>query len=338
MKLIVDCDTGIDDALALIYLLTAMDATRLGMAGVPSAADSSNPVELIGVTASFGNTTARQSARNSLDLLDVFGHSDVPVFLGHEHALGARSFEVSPGSAFIHGLNGVGDVELPHSAREVEKMPADEFFIESARRYGSDLTILSTGSFTSLADAITRAPEAMAKVGRIVMMGCALTVPGSVNAWTEANVSQDPESADTVLRSGLPLVIVGRDVTAVTRLTTDVPDQWQASGTKIGTLLGHMVAFYQRAYAVNFPALQGCFLPDPLAMAITLDESLVTTWLSRDLSVDLDGSTRGRTIANRDNLFKHSATRVALDYQRDLFLERFLKLMDAQIYRERLAD
>ena len=122
-------------------------------------------------------------------------------------------------------------------------------------------------------------------------MGCALTVPGSVNAWTEANVSQDPESADTVLRSGLPLVIVGRDVTAVTHLATDIPQRWKESGSPIGLLLGQMVAFYQRAYAVNFPALHGCFLPDPLAMAITLDESLVTNWLSRDLCIELDGPT-----------------------------------------------
>lgn len=335
MKLIVDCDTGIDDALALIYLLTSMDSAKLGLSAIPGANTTSanESVDLIGVTASFGNTTAKQSARNSLDLLDLFGHSDVPVFLGHEHALGARSFEVSPGSAFIHGINGVGDVELPHSARKVEQMPADEFFIESARRYGKDLTILATGSFTSLAAAINRAPEAIAKVGRIVLMGCALTVPGSVNAWTEANVSQDPEAADTVLRSGLPLVIVGRDVTAVTRLTTDVPARWKASGSKVGSLLGEMTAFYQRAYAVNFPALHGCFLPDPLAMAVTLDESLVTNWLSRDLSIDLDGPTRGRTIANRDRLFEAPSTRVALDYHRDVFLNRFLTLLDAQVNR-----
>lgn len=314
MKLICDLDTGIDDTLALLYILASIDQ---------HTADAED-LELVGVTGTFGNVTTAQGVRNDLAVLDMFGHPEVPVYAGRDHALGMRSFEVSPGSSFIHGRNGLGDIEIPDSSRRPEPEAAEKFLIESSRRYGKDLVILATGSFTTLAAALQEDPDMARRVGRIVMMGAAVTVPGSVNAWTEANVSQDPEAADIVFHSGAPLLVVGRDVTARTRISREQVEQWGKAGTDRGVFMTEVMDRYLDAYSVNFPELKGSFLPDPLSAAVTLDPSLVTT-LPLWLRVDLEGPTRGRTIGDPQRLREPDPTTlvsIALDKGR--FMDNFL--------------
>lgn len=123
-KMILDLDTGVDDALALAYAVADPE------------------VDLIGIVASYGNNLLDVCAENSLKLLELLGQTDVPVYKGLPHSSTTDSFEVMQVSKDIHGNNGIGDVELPTPKRAVEAESGVDFYIEAAHKYGKDLIII----------------------------------------------------------------------------------------------------------------------------------------------------------------------------------------------------
>ena len=304
-KLILDLDTGIDDALAIAYAL-----------GSPE-------VELIGITATYGNVLMKDSVRNSLAVLDALGADSVPVYPGLPHSSTAEDFAVLEISAFIHGRNGLGEAETTPSRRSATTTSAVDFIIEASRRYGEELVYVPTGPLTNLAAALERDP-ALAERLRVVLMGGALTVSGNVSPWAEANINQDPDAADAVLRSGIDATMVGLDVTLQTLLTYEHTRRWRDLGTPAGTFLADMTDYYIRAYETTAPGLGGCGLHDPLAVGVAVDPGLVTT-LPINLQVDVEGPTRGRTIGDVARLNDPRKTsRVALGVDVDRFLEELM--------------
>lgn len=289
-KLVLDLDAGIDDALALAYAL-----------GSPE-------VELVGITASFGNVTAERGARNALALLDLLGHPEVPVYLGATHARAAEA-PFAPGAPVrrIHGDNGLGNVELPDARDEpVRAEPTDGnaaagFLAEAAERYGDELLYVPTGPLTNLAAVLEATPALAGLLPRVTFMGGALTVPGNVTPCAEANVANDPEAADLVLRSGQPTRMVGLDVTHQTLLSRERARSWLSLGTRAAETYAGMCDHYIGAYARNNPYLGGCCLHDPLAVGAAIDPTLVGC-LPANLMVDLEGPTRGRTIGDDERL------------------------------------
>ena len=239
-KLILDLDTGVDDALAISYAL-----------GSPE-------VELIGITGTYGNVLVEQGVRNALAVTDLLGHPEVKVYQGLSHSSTTDHFEVLPVSAFIHGDNGIGDVDIPDSNRSVETESAVDFIIDAVKTYGKDLIYVPTGPMTNIEAALKKAPEIKDEIGRVVLMGGALTVPGNCNAWMEANISQDPDAADYLFRSGTPTTMIGLDVTLQTLLTYKETQQWRDLGTKAGKFLADMTDFYIKAYETTSPHLGGC--------------------------------------------------------------------------------
>ena len=282
-KMILDLDTGVDDALAISYAL-----------GSPE-------IELIGITGTYGNVLVEQGVRNALAVTDLLGHPEVKVYQGLPHSSTTDHFEVLPISAFIHGDNGIGDVEIPDSNRSVETESAVDFIIDAVKTYGKDLVYVPTGPMTNIEAALKKAPEIKDEIGQIVLMGGALTVPGNCNACMEANISQDPEAADYLFRSGAPTTMIGLDVTLQTLLTYKETQQWRDLGTKAGKFLADMTDFYIKAYETTSPHLGGCGLHDPLAVGVAVDPTLVTT-LDINMKVDVDGPTRGRTIGDETRL------------------------------------
>lgn len=310
-KLILDLDTGVDDALAIAYAL-----------GSPA-------VELIGITGTYGNVLLDQGVRNALAITDLLGHPEVGVYKGLPHSSTTDSFEVLEISKFIHGANGIGDVSIPDSNREPQSEPAVDFIIDAAKTYGKELVYVPTGPMTNIAAALRKAPEIKDEIGRIVLMGGALTVCGNVNAWEEANISQDPDAADYLFRSGAPATMIGLDVTLQTLLTYRETRQWRDLGTKAGAFLADMTDFYIKAYETTSPHLGGCGLHDPLAVGVAVDPTLVDT-LSMNLKVDVDGPTRGRTIGDNTRLndpVKTMKAAVGVDVPR--FLHEFMTRITA---------
>ncbi|CAB0907065.1 nucleoside hydrolase [Corynebacterium diphtheriae] len=305
-KIILDLDTGIDDALALAYTL-----------GSPE-------LDLIGVTATYGNVLVETGVRNDLALLELFGRSDVPVFSGEPHALTKDGFEVLEISAFIHGKNGIGKAEVAEPVGVVQELSAVDFLIESVERYGDELIIVPTGAMTNIAAAMKKS-ETFARDAQIVFMGGALTVPGNVSQWAEANVNQDPEAADIMVRNAGDITMVGLDVTLQTLLTYAETATWRALGTPAGNFLADATDYYIKAYDTTAPHLGGCGLHDPLAVGVAIDPSLVTL-LPINLKVDTEGPTRGRTIGDEVRLNDpHKNCKVAVGVDVDRFLKEFME-------------
>ncbi|WP_412989752.1 nucleoside hydrolase [Pediococcus siamensis] len=308
-KMILDLDTGIDDAMAIAYAVAAPD------------------VDLIGIVASYGNVLTPLAAQNSLKILELLGRLDVPVFLGELHASTTDHFDVMPISAQIHGKNGIGEVALPTPKRQVEAKSGVDFLIEAAHQYRQDLIVVPTGPLTNLAKAIKIAPEIQDEIGQVTLMGGALTVPGNVSPVAEANINQDPVAADQVFESRLNLTMVGLDVTLRTLLTKKETQQWRELDTVAGNKFADIVDYYIDVYKITSPHLHGCALHDPLAVGVTLDPSLVST-LNLNMFVDTTKAMWGRTIGDPARLTEEAPNvSVALTVDQEKYLARFMQYL-----------
>jgi purine nucleosidase len=241
-----DCDTGIDDALALALLLATPEA------------------DLAGIGTVSGNTAAGQAARNTLDLLALAGRDDIPVAVGAHHPL-AGNF--GGGAASVHGDNGIGGVELPTAAGEPIDRSAAESLVELARAYAGELHVVATGPLTNLALALRLEPRLPELVRDLTVMGGAVRVPGNITAHAEANIANDPAAAAVVLAAAWPVTLVPLDVTL--RHLFDETDQQalRAAGTPLATALAEMLTtyfdFYEGALGERRVPLH-----DPLASGI----------------------------------------------------------------------
>ncbi|MFT4221998.1 nucleoside hydrolase [Dysgonomonas sp.] len=282
VKMILDLDTGIDDAMALAYAL----------------ADPS--IELIGVTTVFGNVATEESTTNTLNILDLLNCKDVPVYEGADRAIGEKEKYIKS-SRSVHGNNGVGGVLIPKSSRTAKTKSGSDFIIESARKYGKDLVVVAVGPPTNLTEAIRKEPNLKNMVGKIVIMGGALIVKGNVSPYAEANIFHDPVGSNELFLNGTPLTMVGLDVTLRTLLTKKETKKWRELNTASGKIFADMVDFYINAYNKKSPKLQGCGLHDPLAVAVAVHPELVKV-LNLHMQVETGGEAIGRTVAITEKL------------------------------------
>ncbi|WP_246469513.1 nucleoside hydrolase [Cohnella nanjingensis] len=197
-KILIDADTGIDDALAILYGL------KCGKA------------DIVGITTVFGNIPVEQATENTLRIVKLAGREGkIPVSQGASRPL-AR--ELAGFSTNVHGENGIGDVELPPSGQRAIAEPAEDFIVRAAEERRDELVIVALGRLTNLAHALRKDPSLPSKVKHVYIMGGAIRVPGNVTPVSEANIWGDPEAADLVIQSGLPVTLVGLDVTMRTLL------------------------------------------------------------------------------------------------------------------------
>lgn len=308
--MILDLDTGIDDALALAYAV-----------GDPN-------VDLIGIISSYGNTLIETAAQNSLNLLHLLGANNVPVFIGESHSSTTDHFDVMPISQLIHGKNGIGEVVLETAPRHVETQSGVDFLIAAAHQYADDLIFIPTGPLTNLATAIKKNPAVATLIGNTTLMGGALTVPGNVTPFTEANIHQDPEDADYAFTRQKNLTMVGLDVTLRTLLTKKETAAWRALNTTAATKFAELMDFYIDAYANLDIDKKGAALHDPLAVAVGIDASYVTTLpLAMHVTYDQKSGDYGRTIGDKDKLLVPTTTQVAVLVDTDRFVSDFQTMM-----------
>jgi purine nucleosidase len=245
-----DCDTGVDDALAIALLLRTPDA---GLAGIGTVS---------------GNTSAGQAARNTLDLLALAGRDDIPVAVGAHHPLGG-SF--GGGATVVHGSNGIGGVTLPRSARSPIAGNAATLLIELARADPGTLRVIATGPLTNLALALQLEPGLPALVRDVTVMGGALRVPGNVAGNAEANLGNDPRAAAAVLAADWPLTLVPLDVTMRHRFDEADQAALRAGGSPLTAALAGMLAAYFDFYAERLGERR-VPLHDPLAAGLATGE------------------------------------------------------------------
>lgn len=309
MKLILDVDTGIDDALAIAYAIGLKEA------------------ELAGVTCCFGNVRVEKAVENTLQILHLLGADHIPVYAGKNNVFSGNDFVPSEVCKRVHGVNGIGGIEVTGVRRQAETKDAVAFMAEMAEQYGNELIIVATAAMTNLARLIEQYPETAKKAGQIAFMGGALTVPGNVNRFAEANILADPEAAKFVLESGVPLTMIGLDVTLKTLMSAGEMERWirpwREAGTEAGDKLAAMVHYYCSNEVGKEGKREGA-IHDPLAVAAVLHPELVRT-IALNLTAETDGESRGRTIGDLNRLRQQEKTvRVCVDVSVEPFMKDFV--------------
>lgn len=276
--LLMDCDTGIDDAVALLYLCQN-----------PSA-------ELRAVTTVAGNTSAEQAARNTLQVLEAAARTHVPVAVGSATTLRG---ETRPEADFVHGKGGLGGVERPAPSTAPDPRSAADLIIDTAREAEGELEILATAPLTNLALALRAQPRLPELVRRVTVMGGAVHHPGNVSPVAEANIGNDPEAAALVLSADWDLTLVPLDVTMRENLTETHRQRLLAAGTPISTLAGEILDFYFAFHEETSLPFRGSALHDPLAAGIAVGEAVPTSMPRLCVTVDTaDGAARGALVAD----------------------------------------
>ena len=273
IKMILDCDTGHDDAIAL------MVAARH-----PS-------IELLGVTAVAGNQTLDKTLPNTLKVCEAVG-IDRPVYGGMSLPLVRR--QITAGN--VHGESGLDGPVFPPLTRKAEPQHAVQYLIETLRTSDEEITLVPVGPLTNIAMAIRLAPDILPKIRQIVLMGGAYGT-GNVTPSAEFNIYADPEAARVVFTSGVPIVMMGLDLTNQTVCTADVIERMRNTGNRAGALFADIMSFTLKTQAEVY-GLAGGPVHDATCIGYLIDPGCITT---KDMYVEIDvneGPCYGRTVCD----------------------------------------
>lgn len=298
--IIFDVDTGIDDALAMAYALNSPE------------------LEVLGFTTCFGNIPVENATRNTLTVLEMVGNPTISVYEGAAETMVRGEKKKYP--TWVHGEDGLGNLEKNNPIGQAECKSGPDFIIEEVKNRPYEITIIAVGPLTNIALAIQKAPEIVPLVKEIIVMGGAVKVPGNATPFGEANIVSDPEAANIVFSSGLKVVLVGLDVTMQTLLPKSRMNAWIENGGDQGRFFADMTDFYIECYETNNPGIGGCALHDPLAVGVAIDSSFVKTE-KMNIKVVTEGEEVGKTIGydgEEPNVY------VCTEVEADRFLEHFV--------------
>lgn len=294
--LILDVDTGIDDALALALAVRSPGA------------------DLVAATTLAGNVDVEHTTANTVAVLAWLGASDVPVYRGasrplvrpHKHA------------AHVHGETGLGNAALPPARHAEEALKGPAALIRMAQELPGELTLVCTGPLTNLAIALNVEPRLPELLRRLVVMGGAFGVSGNITPYSEFNIHEDPEAAAQVFAAPWPeATVVGLDVTHQVALPKAV---WDAAAGVESPAAELVVQILRRTFTER--GVTGFYLHDPLALGVALDPSLVGGERAA-ITVTTQGERRGETWIAGPGPFL-----VAKSVDAPRFLRRFCELLD----------
>jgi len=283
---LIDTDTASDDAVALIMALRAPD------------------VRVAAITVVAGNVDVKQATRNALYTLELCG-ANVPVYSGAEKPL-LRTYE---NATWFHGRDGLGDHNYPAPRQVAEKLHAVDAIIETVEA-NAGLVLVTLGPLTNVALALSKRPGIVAKVGRCVVMGGAPCCEGNVTPAAEYNIWVDPEAARIVMRSGLPVELIGWQLCRGDAVLRE-PDIAHVEGfkTKLAAFAIECNNHARAAYNVQ-TGEDGISLPDPVAMCIALDPTVGIEWSEHYVEVETQSElTRGMTVVDHLNVAEDERNR-----------------------------
>lgn len=269
--IIFDCDTGIDDSLAIIY-------------------GSAHGADFRACTVTHGNVPVHIGTRNTLTILDKVGLTDVPVFSGSARPMAQPLMTAE----FVHGEDGLGNTNMPPSTRPHGDLAPLEI-VRLAREHPGELTLVAVGPLTNVGVALLLEPRLPELIKRVVIMGGAVGVPGNASELGEANVWHDPEAAQLVIDAPWDVVFVGLEITMRTALPLEAIQRIADSEHSNGVLAWQILQCYLDVYEKSL-GFRSCVLHDPLAMALALDPDLATY---RTISAFVEtghGRTRGALV------------------------------------------
>ncbi|MBO9397117.1 nucleoside hydrolase [Shimia sp. R9_2] len=276
-KIIIDTDPGQDDAVAILLALA-----------------SPEEIDVLGITAVAGNVPLSLTAKNARIVCELAGKSDVKVFAGCERPMG----RVLVTAEHVHGETGLNGPVLPDPEMPLQDMHGVEFIIETLRAHeAGTVTLCPLGPLTNIATAFEKAPDIIEKVQEIVLMGGAYFEVGNITPAAEFNIYVDPQAADIVFKSGVPIVVMPLDVTHKALVTKPRNDAFRALGTKAGVAVAEMTDFFERFDREKYGS-EGAPLHDPCVTAYLIKPDLFT---GRHINVEIETQselTMGMTVAD----------------------------------------
>ena len=300
--IILDCDPGHDDAVAILLAV------------------SSPAIKLLAVTTCFGNCSIEDATRNALRILTLAGATDVPVGRGAGDPLVAP---LELGN-YVHGKSGLDGPEMPEPGFEVSEHSAVELMHSILSSHADPVTMVITGPMTNMAQLLRTYPGDAKNISEVIFMGGS-TERGNHTPSAEFNTFADPEALQEVIDSGLPIRIVGLNLTHQALAIPEVVDRMMAMDHSIGKTCAEWMGFfgssYRSVWSFDAPPVH-----DPCTIAALIDPTLIT-WQKTFLAVELEGKwSRGETITdlhNRLELEPNAQVAITLDSPRywDLVLE-----------------
>ena len=282
-KIIIDTDPGIDDAMAILF------------------AHAHPEIELLGLTTVFGNIGIDQSTDNALRIIDVAG-INIPVCKGAATSLKNPEPKYP---TFVHGEDGLGNVNLPVPDIAVDKRSAVDYLAETISQHPNEIVLIAIGPLTNIAQLVLEHPDIASKVKEVIAMGGSVFAPGNVTPMAEANIYSDPEAADIVFNTNWPFTLVSLDITMKTILTDAEFTQIAKANTKISKFLQNISTFYIDFY-VKHRNRKGCAMHDVVAVALPVASHLFKLEKGR-LRVPTEGFCRGQTAAMPEHFTSEDA-------------------------------
>jgi len=275
-KIIIDTDPGQDDAVAILL------------------AFASPELDVLGLTAVAGNVPLSHTLRNARIVCELAGRPDIPVFAGCARPL-KRDLVTAE---HVHGKTGLDGIALPDPTMPVQDASAVDFLVDTLRREpAGSVTLCPLGPLTNIATAFRQAPDIVGKVQQIVLMGGAYFEVGNITPAAEFNIYVDPEAAEIVFGSGVPLVVMPLDVTHKALTSQARVDAFRGMGTAVGTAVASWTDFFERFDKAKYGS-EGAPLHDPTVIAYLLAPDLFT---GRRINVEIEVQsdlTRGMTVAD----------------------------------------
>ena len=275
--IIIDTDPGQDDAVAILLALA-----------------SPEEIDVLGITCVAGNVPLALTEVNARKICELAGRPDVPVFAGCDRPMGRALVTAE----HVHGKTGLDGPDLPAPTMPLQSEHAVDFIIASLRAAApASVTLCPLGPLTNIASALQRAPDIAPKIREIVLMGGAYFEVGNITPAAEFNIYVDPQAADIVFKSDVPLVVMPLDVTHKALVTKPRNDAFRALGTPVGIAVAEMTEFFERFDKEKYGSA-GAPLHDPCVTAYLIAPELFS---GRHVNVEIETQselTLGMTVAD----------------------------------------
>ena len=303
-KVIIDCDTGIDDSMALMLAL------------------SSKEIDVIGITTVSGNIEVNAATENTFQVLKLMGRVDIPVYKGESMPLKRVYHDATD----THGKDGLGETFYPKTGLKAKDGHAVDFILDTIKRNPGEITLVALGPLTNIAKAIEKDKNVMSMVKEFIFMGGAAEFHGNCSPVAEYNFWVDPEAADEVIRSGFAKgTMVGLDVTHQIILSPNLREVINQIGGKRGKFIHDITRFYVDFHWKQERTL-GCVINDPLVIAMLIDKSLVECY-EAFMEVETEGIAAAQTVCDKKGLLHGGKINANVAYKVDprKFFDIFMK-------------
>ncbi len=305
-KILIDTDPGIDDAMAILAALRSPE------------------LEVVGLTAVFGNADVETCALNALRLVELEGNDHVPVARGCGQALAVPLERVG---THVHGLDGMGNTNPPPPHGQLDPRPSAQFIIDTVRAHPGEVTLVPVGPLTNIGLAARLDPGIVPLVKEVVLMGGSIYATGNISPVAEANIYHDPHAAEIVYSAGWPVTMLGLDVTTRTLIRPEYLERLYAAKNPATQLLERIQPCYQQFHEEVY-GLHGAFhVHDPSVVAYLLAPELYRCQ-QMPVYVETEGRCLGQTVADGHHQWgQRTLTNIPLEVDEAGVLELLFDLL-----------